>query len=256
MPTHSFAYLDHGGFLAFAHRGGAGAWPENTMPAFQGAVDLGYAYVETDVHATRDGQLIAFHDDRLDRVTDKTGLVSELEWADVRKARVDGREPIPLLSDILSAWPALKVNIDPKADGAVEPLVKVLKDTSAVDRVCVGSFSDKRTAAVRHALGPSLCTSLGPRGTFRLRMASWLPGGVWRPSFAEGCAQVPVAQSGIPIVDRAFVEKAHACGLQVHVWTIDEPAEMERLIDIGVDGLMTDSPAVLKEVLVQRGIWR
>ena len=101
MPHSPWPFLDHPGPLAFAHRGGAGEWPENTMPAFEHAVGLGYRYVETDVHATADGVLVAFHDDALDRVTDRTGKIADLPWSYVAEARVDGREPIPRLDDLL-----------------------------------------------------------------------------------------------------------------------------------------------------------
>jgi glycerophosphoryl diester phosphodiesterase len=114
-----FAFLDHPGPIPFAHRGGAGEWPENTMPAFEGAVRLGYRYVETDVHVTSDGALLAFHDDVLDRVTDHEGDIAKLPWEVVRTARVGGREPIPLLEELLGTFPDLHVNIDPKHDAAV-----------------------------------------------------------------------------------------------------------------------------------------
>ncbi len=252
-----FPYLEFDGVLAFAHRGGTSAHPENTMPAFQHAVDLGYRYVETDVHATRDGVLLAFHDEVLDRVTDMSGRIAEMDYADVRKAKVGGREPIPLFEDMLTTWPEMRFNIDPKLDNAAAPLVAVLKKTAALHRVGVTSFSDKRTRWIRSELGPDLCTGLGPMGTSRLRFSS-LSGplaGIWG-GFEAGCAQVPVAQSGLRIVDAAFVGRAHALGLQVHVWTIDDPVEMIRLLDLGVDGLMTDEPEVLKSVLVERGLWR
>ncbi|MDR3500397.1 MAG: glycerophosphodiester phosphodiesterase [Parvibaculum sp.] len=251
-----FPYLQHDGILAFAHRGGAGAWPENTMPAFQGAVDLGYRYVETDVHATRDGVLLAFHDDRLDRVTDRTGVIAEMDYKDVAGARVSGKEPIPRLEELLLTWPNIRINIDPKRDNAVEPLIRVLRETGAIDRVGVTSFSGARTKAVREALGPKLCTGLGPGGTARLRFSSWCgPLGFLWGGFAEGVAQIPVRQNGLRLVDRLLVDRAHEAGLQVHVWTIDDPVEMNRLIDLGVDGLMTDEPAVLKAVLIERGLW-
>jgi glycerophosphoryl diester phosphodiesterase len=252
VPSSRFAVLDFPGVLAFAHRGGAGDWPENTMPAFANAVALGYRYVETDVHATSDGVLVAFHDDRLDRVTDRTGEIAALPWAEVSKARVDGTEPPLLLEDLLGAYPDLRVNIDPKHDNSVEPLAEVLRRTGSVDRVCVGSFSDRRLARLRELLGPGLCTSLGPRGVTRLRGASFhVP--TW--SMEAGCVQVPHRVKGVTLVDTRFVAAAHARGLQVHVWTIDDPAEMEELLDKGVDGIMTDRPAVLRDVLERRGQW-
>lgn len=221
------------------------------MPAFDGAVDLGYSYVETDVHATADGVLLAFHDDRLDRVTDSTGVISELPYRIVKKALVDGREPIPLLSDILSTWPDLRVNIDPKGDNAVEPLAEVVQRAGAVDRVCVGSFSDRRIARLRAMLGDRLCTAMGPGAVARLRAASF----GWPHQPSADCAQVPVRQGHIPIVDERFVRAAHRLGVMVHVWTVDDPVEMGRLLDLGIDGLMTDRPAVLRDVLEHRGLW-
>jgi glycerophosphoryl diester phosphodiesterase len=244
-------FLEHPGPIAFAHRGGAGDWPENTLPAFEGAVALGYSHVETDVHATADGVLLAFHDDRLDRVTDSSGVIAELPYRVVREALVDGREPIPLLSEILSTWPDLRVNIDPKSDSAVEPLAEVVRRAGAVSRVCVGSFSDRRIARLRGLLGDELCTALGPRGVARLRAASF--GWPHRPR--ADCAQVPVRQGNLTIVDERFVRAAHRHGVAVHVWTVDDPLEMERLLDLGVDGIMTDRPAVLKDVLEGRGQW-
>lgn len=247
-------YLDWPGPIPFAHRGGAGDWPENTMPAFEGAVALGYRYVETDVHATSDGALLAFHDDVLDRVTDRTGTIAELPWSVVREARVAGREPIPLLEDLLGAWPDLRVNIDPKHDAAVAPLADALRRAGALDRVCVGSVSDARLTRLRRLLGPGLCTALGPRATARLRAALMAAGRLaGRPS--GWCAQVPVNYGRVPLVDARFVATAHAKGLHVHVWTIDDEGEMHRLLDLGVDGIMTDRPAVLRSVLEARGQW-
>ncbi len=247
-----FAFLDHPGVLAFAHRGGAGDAPENTMPAFAAAVALGYRYLETDVHLTADGVLLAFHDDRLDRVTDAEGVIAELPWAEVRTALVDGREPIPLLTDVFDAWPDVRVNIDPKDDRAVPALAEVIRRTGSVDRVCCGAFSDARLARLRRLVGPGLCTSLGPRATARLRGASY---GVPFRRLPGPCVQVPHRVRGRVLTDERFVATAHDRGLQVHVWTIDDPAEMVELLDLGVDGIMTDRPAVLKDVLERRGQW-
>lgn len=247
-----WAFLDHAGPLAFAHRGGAGDWPENTMPAFEHAVGLGYRYLETDVHATADGVLLAFHDDRLDRVTDRTGEIAALPFSVVAEARVDGREPIPLLEDLLGAFPDARVNIDPKHDDSVEPLIEVLERTAAVDRVCIGAFSDARLRTLRTRLGPGLCTSMGPKEVARLRLDA-ISGRV-HPT-PTGCVQIPESFRGVTVTNAAVVRAAHRAGLQVHVWTVDDPAAMNRLLDLGVDGLMTDRPAVLKEVLTARSQW-
>jgi len=243
-----YDFLDWPGPIPIAHRGGASEEPENTLPAFESAVRLGYRYVETDVHVTADGVLLAFHDDHLDRVTDRVGEIAALPWSEVKQARVDGREPIPLLSELFDAWPDLRVNIDPKHDEAVEPLAAVIEAAGAVHRVCIGSFSDRRIDRTRALLGPRLCTSLGPLGIARLRMGAPPPNGV-------ACAQVPTHVKGVELVGERFLEHARRRQIPVQVWTIDDADEMRRLLDLGVDGIMTDRPAVLKQVLVERDEW-
>ena len=254
MPANAaYPFLDWPGPLAFAHRGGASEAPENTMPAFEQAVRLGYRYLETDAHLTADGVLVAFHDDRLDRVTDGTGVIAQLPWSTVQRAKVDGREPIPLLEDLLAAWPEIRINIDPKHDAVAEPLAAAILRTGSVDRVCIGAFSDRRIAKVKVLTGPGLCTSMGPMEVARLVSAS--RGGPGLGGVRSPCAQVPPRQGRVPLVTRRFVDTAHRLGVQVHVWTIDDRAEMARLLDLGVDGIMTDRPQVLKELLVERGAW-
>ncbi|MFN2606863.1 MAG: glycerophosphodiester phosphodiesterase [Acidimicrobiales bacterium] len=250
-PAGGWPYLDHPGPLAFAHRGGAGDWPENTMAAFEHAVGLGYRYLETDVHVTADGVLVAFHDEVLDRVTDHRGTIAALAWADVAAARVDGHA-IPRLEDILGTWPEARVNVDAKHDAAVEPLAAAIERTAASDRVCVAAFSDARLARFRRRTGGRVCTAAGPREIARLRLASY---GVPAGPLAGACAQVPIRYGRVPIVDRPFVRAAHRRGVQVHVWTVDAAPEIERLLDLGVDGIMTDRPAVLKDVLARRDQW-
>lgn len=251
----TFPFLEHDGPIAFAHRGGAADGLENSMAAFQRAVDLGYRYLETDVHATADGVLLAFHDDTLDRVTDRTGRVARLPWATVGRARIGGRERIPLLEDLLGSWPDVRVNVDVKERSAVTPLARTLARTGAVDRVCVASFSGSRLAAARAAVGPELCTSLATRGVARLRTAAVHPAAHRLAPRGVPCAQVPDRVGWLRVVTPGLVAAAHARGQQVHVWTVDAAAEMHRLLDLGVDGLMTDQLVTLRDVLRSRGHW-
>jgi glycerophosphoryl diester phosphodiesterase len=245
-PRHPF--LDWDGPLPFAHRGGASDAPENTMQAFQYAVDLGYRYLETDVQVTSDGVLVAFHDNDLRRTCGRPGKISELPWSEVSKALVDGKAPIPLLEDLLGAWTDVRVNIDCKTAAAIDPLVASLRRTNSLNKVCVAAFSDSRLKRLRKALGAELCSSLGPVELAMLRF------GLLRHP-AGLAAQVPVKQWPLTVVNRAFVERSHRHGLQVHVWTIDDAPEIERLLDLGVDGIMSDRPLILREVLESRGTW-
>ncbi|MFJ8940065.1 glycerophosphodiester phosphodiesterase [Streptomyces sp. NPDC102365] len=253
IPRIRHPYLDHPGPIAFAHRGGAADGLENTVAQFRRAVETGYRYIETDVHATKDGELVAFHDATLDRVTDGAGRIADLPWDDVRHARVAGTEPVPLFEELLETFPDVRWNVDVKAEPALRPLLDLIRRTGSWDRVCVGSFSEARVTRAQRAAGPRLATSYGIRGVLGLRLRSWGLPGALRESAV--CAQVPEAQSGIPVVDRRLLNAAHARGLQVHVWTVNEPERMHRLLDLGVDGIMTDHIETLRGVLRDRGTW-
>jgi glycerophosphoryl diester phosphodiesterase len=244
--------------LAFCHRGlalEATAGLENSMAAFQRAVDLGIRYLETDVHATRDGAVVAIHDRTVDRVTDQVGRIADLSYSALSSARIGGREPVPLLTDLFEAWPDVRFNLDIKEGWAVEPLIDVLRRTGVIDRVCIASFSDRRIAAARRSLGPRLCTSLGPIGIARLRAVATgrLPPHL-APTYA-GCAQIPQRAGPLQILTPALLRTAHRLGLQVHVWTVNDAPTMHRLLDQGVDGLMTDRPDTLRDVMTARGVW-
>jgi glycerophosphoryl diester phosphodiesterase len=247
-------FLDAEAPIAFAHRGFSRDGHENSMAAFEAAVVLGYRYLETDVRVTADGVALAFHDATLDRVTDRVGRLTDLPWTIVREARIGGEEPIPLLTDLLAAWPDTYINLDVKADRGVEATVDAIRRTGSLERVCVGAFSTRRIEAVRLALGPRLCTSLGPRAALRLRLPS---SARRRPTSLRGrCAQVPARIGRRPFVDDRYLAAAHALEVPVHAWTVNDPAEMVRLLDIGVDGIMTDRADVLRDLLVARGQWR
>jgi len=248
-------FLEHDGPLAIAHRGGALDGRENSMAAFARAVELGYRYLETDVHVTADDVLVVFHDDRLDRVTDRIGEIGSLTWREVRAARIGGTDPIPVFADVLGSWPDVRVNVDPKSDRAVGPLVRTIRAAGALDRVCIGSFSDRRLRRARAALGPRLCTSMGPGEVLRLRLAAWglLPGSAV-PS-APACVQIPVRRGFVPLAERRLLSCAHELGLPVHVWTVNDPVQMQDLLELGVDGIVSDDILALRAVLRDRGEW-
>jgi glycerophosphoryl diester phosphodiesterase len=250
MPATGF--LDGPGPIAFAHRGFADeSGAENSMAAFEAAVSIGYRYLETDVRVTADGVALAFHDARLDRVTDRHGRLDRLPWASVQRARIAGREPIPQLRDLLGAWPDVRINLDVKSDRGVAATIDAIRHTGSIDRVCVGAFSTSRIEAVRAALGPALCTSLGPHEALRLK----LPHPPLPRSPAGRCAQVPARIGRRVFVDARYLRAAHAAGLPVHAWTVNERSEMQRLLDLGVDGIMTDRADVLRDLLAARGLW-
>ena len=249
------AFLDHPLPLAIAHRGGTLDGIENTMASFGQAVAMGYRYLETDVRVTSDGELVAFHDATVERVVGSAGRIRELNWSQLSALRVGGREPIPRFAEVLKTWPDARFVVDPKCDAAVEPLIRVLRDLDAVERVCVGSFDDDRLRQVRRVIGPSLCTSMGPGEVLRLRLAAWRMLSPRAVPLAAACVQMPLRYGPVPIAEPRCIDFAHELGLQVHVWTINDRATMRRLLDLGVDGIITDDIAGLRTVLEQRGQW-
>lgn len=257
-------YFDGPRPRAYAHRGWhldelAGC--ENTLAAFTRAAAEGFAYVELDVHASADGAAVVHHDPTLDRTTDGTGPLAAHTAAELTRVRVRGREPIPLLAEVLAALPDTRITIELKSAAVVRPVLHELARFDAWDRVCLGSFEERRLAAARAAAGPRLCTSMALRGAFALRTRAWLdalPYPLCRlPALpVRGTlAQVPLRFRSLPVVDGQLVRTAHAGGREVHVWTVDTPALMHELLDLGVDGLLSDRPDLLREVLRERGVW-
>lgn len=254
----------HHAVLAFAHRG-ADVHRENTEAAFRHAVNLGFRYIETDVRTTSDGHLVMFHDETLDRVTTGTGRLSDHTWEQLARLRVtddDGGpgEPLARFDHVLEAFPDTHFNVDLKDDEAVEIFTRIVTEHRAEDRVLAASFHDRRRRAVRRRLGPGLAVSpgwgstalmvtMGPLGLLRLlKRLTALPGGI-------SCVQVPPSYGRFRVITDRFVRRCHRAGLQVHVWVVDEPEEMERLLDLGVDGLMTDNAQALAEVMARRSAW-
>ena len=259
MRPDEFAYFDVP-FIPFAHRGGAFYPPnlhrENSLHAFSEAVALGYRYLETDVHATRDGVLLAFHDGVLDRVTDRTGAIGELPYAEVARARIHGIDPIPRLSELFEAFPDARFNIDAKSSAAVDLLVETIAEHETYDRVCVSSFGIRRLHRLRRRLGRRVASAASSAGVAANRFAPWLTRAVDSPA---PVLQIPVSVQflgrRVPVLTPGLVDRVHRAGKLVHIWTIDGSEEMTRLIDAGVDGIFTDRIDTLKSVLVGRSMW-
>jgi glycerophosphoryl diester phosphodiesterase len=236
-------------------------------------VSLGYRYLETDLQATADGVLVAFHDRTLTRVCGQDGRVCRLSHAELSAARIAGTEPIPLLEDLLGAWPDVRFNLDVKDVPAIAPLPEVLRRTNAWDRVCVVSFSASRLRATRRALGRPVCMAASPFGTAMVRFGGprgrrdrggpgqqgprqparprpQRPLADWLSRTGVRCAQVPASMA-----TESFIGRAQALGLQVHAWTVNDRPAMERLLDLGIDGIMTDETVALRDVLAARHQW-
>jgi glycerophosphoryl diester phosphodiesterase len=257
-------FLDHPRPLAFAHRGGAAHAPENSWTAFEHAVKLGYAFLETDARATSDGKLMAFHDRTLERVTGAQGPIGVKSYREVAALRVAGSEPIPLIEDLLGAWPDVRFNVDLKDEAGIALLPGVLRRTGAWDRVCVTSFSGARLRAARKLLDHPVCMATSPAAIAAVRCS--IGTGLAGPGRAQGpparllarrlaqagarCTQVPGR-----VATASFIRRAHALGLDVHVWTINDRSAMIRFLDRGADGIMTDDVETLRAVLVERRQW-
>ncbi|WP_293780540.1 glycerophosphodiester phosphodiesterase family protein [uncultured Aeromicrobium sp.] len=238
--------------LAFAHRGGAAtgdnAGIENSLVAFQHAYDLGYRHLETDVRATGDGVPYAVHDARLSRLTGDDHAIARLRSHELDALLLGDREPIVRLDTLLMAFPDACFNIDVKSADAIEPTCRVLEEVAAVDRVCLASFSHRRLQRLRSRL-PQAVFSASSLEVARMRLGDAVGGMV-------DCFQIPERWGRLRVLTPGFLERVHRSRRQVHVWTVDDPVAMHRLLDMGVDGIMTDRTDVLKEVLVSRGQWR
>ena len=238
-------------FAGFVHRGGAEESTENTLEAFQYSANMGFTYMETDVQASCDGEIVVFHDSDLKRMVGINKRIIDLTYKEIRKIRLDEKFQIPSLNDLLSSFKELKFNIDIKTNEAVEKTIQIISSHKAFGRVCLASFSSRRLDKVRKLVDDKYCTSMGMREVFKAKIGSLgLP--LHHPKGA--CAQVPKSQWGIPLVTKKFIDYLQGKDKFIHVWTIDEEEEMDQLISLGVNGIMTDRPKVLKKVMEKHGL--
>ncbi|WP_181780789.1 glycerophosphodiester phosphodiesterase family protein [Pseudonocardia pini] len=246
-------YLDGAHPRRYAHRGwhiGELAGCENTLAAFVLAVERGFDYLEMDVHASADGVPMVHHDPLLDRTTNASGPVGARQAAELDEVLVAGREPIPRLETVLAALPDTRITIELKSDDVVAPTLAVLERLDAWDRVCLGSVTEARLRRAR-AAGPRLLTSMGTSAVLGLRSRAWLdrfplpvPDALL-PPVRGGLAQLPHRFGPLTVVDEALLARTRRAGIEVHVWTVNDPAEMRRLLEMGVDGLLSDRPDLL-----------
>lgn len=243
--------------LALAHRGGSGTAGnvgiENSLAAFAHAYELGYRYFETDVRATSDGVVYAVHDDSLDRLTGSTDTVVGLTAESLDLQRLDQREPLARLATLYEAFPDARLNIDLKSEDVIAAACALIVEHDAMARTLLASFSHRRLRRARRLL-PGVATSASALEVAVIKLAPTAL--LRRLRLRPVCLQVPAERGPITVVTDGFIRKAHDLGLQVHVWTVDEPDEMHRLLDLGVDGIVTDRTDVLKDVLVARGTWK
>lgn len=249
-------YFENAGPIAFSHRGFSLDGRENTLPAMEAALELGFRYLEIDVRTTRDGVVMVFHDERLERVTDGIGRLADHSLADLDSVRVRGAERIPTLSEVLERWPHARLNVDIKDDSSVQPFVDVIEAAGAHDRVLVASFSDRRRLRALNRLSRPTASSAGMAVNALIKVLP-LPRLIrWVARAARvDCLQVPRHYRGLPVVTGGFIRRCRAAGIPLHVWTVNERSVMETLLEQGVGGLVSDCADTLAAVMRARGHW-
>jgi glycerophosphoryl diester phosphodiesterase len=264
MKSSPRAFLTGEQPLAFAHRGGSLLWPENTLLAFEGALAAGCRYLETDLHTTRDGTIVVFHDPRLDRTTNGVGRLKDLSLAELKRLdagyrfTLDGKTfphrgkglTVPTFEELLELDASARYNVEIKQSDPpmVRALWQLIERRGLHDRLLVAAARDRLVREFRRVSAGSVATSAGTNegrlfwAASRIGLAHLVPA-------PYDALQVPPRSGPLTVVDRRFIGSAHARGLHVHAWTIDDAAEMRQLLALGVDGIMSDRPDVLVDVL-------
>ena len=229
-------------FQGFVHRGDTSIFLENTIEAFQSAVSLGYQYLETDLRETSDGKIITFHDPNLKRITGANITISETKFSDIRMRRLPSREIIPTIDELLEEFPDSFFNMDLKVNQIEEKVLKKINSHNALERVCLGSFNSKVIKKI-NSLEPKILTSMGISQVIMYKF--------FQKKNISKLIQIPTRWNGIKVITKKFIDRLHNDGLKVHVWTVNKETEMQSLIDLGVDGIMTDNASGLIKVMKQ-----
>tara|TARA_Y100001970_G_C14073442_1_gene770711 strand:- start:133 stop:879 length:747 start_codon:yes stop_codon:yes gene_type:complete len=239
-------------FMAFAHRGGTEFAPENTYEAFSSAVSIGYKYLETDVHPNADNKLMAFHDSSVDRVTNYKGKICNFTSSELKKIKVKEKFQIPFLEDLIESFSKSFFSIDMKSDQSVKPLIKLIKSMNAVDRVCFASFSQDRIDYVRDEFDNKCITSMGPREIIKTKISSIIN---FKHKIIPKISSLPISRYRIKLLNKRHINFLKSLNIKVIAWTINDVEAINKLIDLGVDGIMTDNISVLKKILIKKNIW-
>lgn len=239
--------------IAFAHRGGNEKYPENTIEAFSYAYHLGYRYFETDVYLTKDKELIAFHDKSLGRLLKENRSVTSLSKVERNSYLINNKYSIPLLADLLERFPDCFFNIDAKSPDSVKSLADVIKQYQAINRVCIASFNSQSLLSLRRLL-PDTITAVTRNEYLKLRYTNWSTP-IINHNFVEIPAYISIANKNISLVTAKSIKTLHNKNCKVLVWTINNEQQMNELLDIGVDGIFSSKPLLLKKVLEKRGQW-
>lgn len=263
-PIDPHPFFKTEGVLVMAHRGGRGLWPENTLYAFENAVNLGVDVLEMDVHSTLDGVIVVMHDETLDRTTNGTGPINNYSWEELQELDAgyawsdddDNTFPyrgqgitVPALEKVFTRFPQIRMNIEIKQSSPpiVVPVCEMIRKYEMEEKVLVASFDSEVIQAFRHAC-PEVASTAGENEVRMLFGLSWVYlGGLYTPS--AGAVQVPEYRGDIHVLTPRLVNAAHNRGMDVHVWTVNQVLDMKRMIEMGVDGIITDRPDLLMALL-------
>ena len=232
-------------FQGFVHRGDTSSYIENTLEAFKSAETLGYKYIETDLRETKDGKIITFHDANIKRITGSNITINRSSLSDIRMRRLPKNETIPTIDEVLEELPDSYFNMDLKVSNMEEKVLKKIKSHNALDRICLGSFNSKTIKKI-NVLEPKIITSMGLAQVVKYKF--------FNIKSNSKLIQIPVSWNGIKVITKGFIEKLHNDNLKVHVWTINKENEMQSLIDMGVDGIMTDNAIGLMNVMKKNNL--
>lgn len=245
-------YINNINIVPIAHRGASLLASENSFASFRTALDLGYRVIETDIHSSKDGTAYIFHDNTLERLTGENLKISNLKDVDIDSLKVNQSSIIPRLSNVFEEFPEALFNLDAKTWEATIPVANTIKNMECSSRVCIGSFNNERINAIIRELGVETCHGMGTSNVIKFYFGAQL--GI-EQNFTAQCIQLPIGQFGISFMTEKVLQYARKLGIKIHFWTINDSVTMQRLLELDVDGIMTDDCVLLKDVMKKQNKW-